>query len=160
MREALRAELSSRNPDPGAFRNFPDGQVTLSQTAIQQLDATPSALPSAERRPAAPPAPPASAPAAARSSAATAPRPERPSAATTVPRAATQPAGPKSDGTITPQPGDHCRACNEALPVGRPITFCPHCGENLTRVNCPACGSEMELDWRFCPVCGRPAGPR
>src|SRR4030095_7542387 len=45
MREALRTELSSRNPDPGAFRQFPDSQVSLSHAAIQRLDATPSAPP-------------------------------------------------------------------------------------------------------------------
>jgi hypothetical protein len=162
MREALRTELSSRNPDPGAFRQFPDSQVTLSQTALQRLDETPSAIPAAERRaPADAPAPPARASAARPAVAPAAPRPDRPSASVSAaPRATGSMAAPKSDGTITPQAGDRCRACNEALPVGRAITFCPHCGENLTRVNCPACGSEMELSWRFCPVCGRPAASR
>jgi predicted amidophosphoribosyltransferase len=43
------------------------------------------------------------------------------------------------------------------LPTGRPITFCPHCGQNVTTLNCPACGSELEVGWKFCAVCGRPA---
>ena len=169
MREALRSELSSRNPDPGAFRQFPEAQVTLSQAELLRLDATPSAPPGKMRpadtraastasaaRAAPPPAaapPPQAAPPAP-------PRPDRPSAATAPPRTSGGAAGTKSDKTITPEAGDRCRACNEQLPVGRAITFCPHCGENLTRVNCPACGSEMELGWKFCPVCGRPAAAR
>ncbi len=176
MREALRAELTSRNPDPGAFRQFPDAQVSLSQSAMQQLDATPSAPPGVERRPAAAPAAeaPAAAPAPApappprRASTQTAgapaaPRAERATASEPAPvrEAAPAPAPtPKGDGTITPAVGDRCRACSEPLPPGRAITFCPHCGENLTRVNCPACGSELELGWRFCPVCGRPTTAR
>jgi hypothetical protein len=60
-------------------------------------------------------------------------------------------------GTITPQIGDQCPACDEALPPGRAITFCPHCGQNITTMNCPACGSELEVGWKFCPACGRPA---
>jgi rRNA maturation endonuclease Nob1 len=64
---------------------------------------------------------------------------------------------PSSVRTIIPQPAERCRSCDEILPAGRPITFCPHCGQNLTTINCPACGSELELGWRFCPTCGRPA---
>jgi len=163
MREALRTELTSRNPDPGAFRQFPDSQVTLSHAAIQQLDATPSAPPPLERSAAesavpSPPAPPPPLAAARPVDAAVSPRPERPSAGASLSgRTRGSVPATKNDGTIMPEAGDRCRACNEQLPVGRAITFCPHCGENLTRVNCPACGSEMEIDWRFCPVCGRPA---
>ena len=163
MREALRAELSSRNPDPGAFRQFPDSQVTLSHTAIQRLDATPSAPPPMERHTdespvvgAVPSSPPLTVSRA--NDAAPSPRAARASTGASLSGRTTGSAPtPRSDGTITPEAGDRCRACNEPLPAGRAITFCPHCGENLTRVNCPACGSEMEIGWRFCPVCGRPA---
>ena len=61
---------------------------------------------------------------------------------------------------VVPQAGDRCRSCSEALPPGRPITFCPHCGSDVTTLNCPACGSELELGWKFCPSCGRPAATR
>jgi Double zinc ribbon len=60
-------------------------------------------------------------------------------------------------GSIIPNAGERCRSCDGALPEGRAITFCPHCGQNLTTMNCPACGSELELGWNFCPTCGRPA---
>jgi hypothetical protein len=48
-----------------------------------------------------------------------------------------------------------CRYCSGALPEGRNITFCPHCGQNLTVQNCPACGTELDVGWKFCTTCGR-----
>jgi Double zinc ribbon len=51
-----------------------------------------------------------------------------------------------------------CRYCGGKLPQGRKIVFCPHCGQNLTVMNCGACGAEMELDWKYCVACGRPTG--
>ncbi|MDB4917022.1 MAG: Double zinc ribbon [Gemmatimonadetes bacterium] len=56
--------------------------------------------------------------------------------------------------------GEACRYCKGALPAGRPISFCPHCGQDLTVVNCPACGSELESGWKFCATCGRGAGEK
>ena len=41
------------------------------------------------------------------------------------------------------------------LPAGRTISFCPHCGQDLTIRHCPACGSELEHDWQFCVTGGR-----
>ncbi len=49
-----------------------------------------------------------------------------------------------------------CRYCTGTLPEGRPVTFCPHCGQNLTLNHCPACGAEIEQGWKFCVGCGRP----
>src|ERR1041385_7475566 len=43
MKKALQVELTSRNPDHGAFRQFADSQVALSLAAVEQLDKTPSA---------------------------------------------------------------------------------------------------------------------
>ncbi|GJG87827.1 hypothetical protein tb265_30080 [Gemmatimonadetes bacterium T265] len=57
----------------------------------------------------------------------------------------------------TPILGGTCRACARQLPDGRPVTFCPYCGENLTVHRCPACSTELEVGWRFCITCGRPA---
>jgi double zinc ribbon protein len=110
---------------------------------------------------------------AATGSAATAPipvpAPRRPSAPTnnnaasatsptTAPRAVAPAVASTSRpiNTIVPQAGEQCRYCNGALPAGRRITFCPHCGQNLTVVNCLACGTELELGWKFCTTCGRP----
>jgi hypothetical protein len=50
-----------------------------------------------------------------------------------------------------------CRYCGCRLPEGRVITFCPHCGHDLTKRQCPACSTEMEMGWSFCVTCGRGA---
>ncbi len=51
-----------------------------------------------------------------------------------------------------------CRYCGGKLPQGRKVVFCPHCGQNLTVLNCSACGAELEIGWKFCVACGRPNG--
>lgn len=48
-----------------------------------------------------------------------------------------------------------CLFCGGPLPDGRRITFCPHCGTNVTVKLCPACSAELEVGWKFCPTCGR-----
>ncbi|MES2525082.1 MAG: zinc ribbon domain-containing protein [Gemmatimonadota bacterium] len=50
-----------------------------------------------------------------------------------------------------------CRYCGGRLPEGRKHTFCPHCGLDLTKRQCPACSTQLEIDWRFCVTCGRSA---
>ena len=50
-----------------------------------------------------------------------------------------------------------CRFCGGKLPEGRALTFCPHCGVNLTVRQCPACSTELDVNWRFCVTCGRGA---
>jgi hypothetical protein len=51
--------------------------------------------------------------------------------------------------------GGPCRYCGQPLPEGRPVTFCPACGQNVTLRHCPACSTELEIGWRFCITCGR-----
>lgn len=58
--------------------------------------------------------------------------------------------------TVLPT-GEQCRHCKGDLPAGRQISFCPHCGQDLTILHCPACGSELEHGWKFCVTCGRTA---
>jgi hypothetical protein len=53
--------------------------------------------------------------------------------------------------------GEACLFCKGSLPAGRQLSFCPHCGQDLTMVHCPACGSELERGWKFCVTCGRSA---
>lgn len=68
---------------------------------------------------------------------------------------------PAMQSDDTPSRGTHassCRYCGHALPTDRPVTFCPYCGENLTVQRCPACGTELDVDWQFCITCGRPTG--
>lgn len=72
------------------------------------------------------------------------------------------PSGISSTGTTrgkTRAPaGPSCRYCERGLPADRAVTFCPHCGQNLALIMCPACNAELEADWKFCTVCGRPTG--
>jgi len=48
-----------------------------------------------------------------------------------------------------------CRYCGGNLPAGRSMNYCPHCGQNLQVLNCPACGAEVEAGWKFCVSCGK-----
>lgn len=48
-----------------------------------------------------------------------------------------------------------CRYCDNKLPQGRAITFCPFCGMDLTKRQCPACSTELEAHWKYCVTCGR-----
>jgi hypothetical protein len=58
------------------------------------------------------------------------------------------PAGPADDKPA------RCTRCGSRLPVGRPVNFCPQCGQNLTRARCPECKTELEPGWRHCVGCG------
>jgi len=165
MREKLRSELASKNPDPTAFKQFAMTTVALSPNALRSLDAGPddastppiafdvlptpavSSLPAAAQPPARAPEPPASR---------SAPRQTAPQVPTQMRVSSSR--SPIGSRAVVASAGERCRYCNELLPAGRTITFCPHCGQNLTVVNCEACGTELEVGWKFCPVCGRPAG--
>ena len=163
MRERLRSELASKNPDPTAFKQFATTTVALSPNALRSLEAGPDEggtplgfdtlpTPAVSSTPLAPPTsavePPAGKP-APRQAAASVPTPTRVSPSRS----------PIGSRAVVANAGERCRYCNELLPAGRTITFCPHCGQNLTVVNCEACGTELEVGWKFCPICGRPAAP-
>jgi predicted amidophosphoribosyltransferase len=51
--------------------------------------------------------------------------------------------------------GGPCPFCTHLLPQGRAVTFCPHCGMNVTVAQCPACSSEVQAGWHYCVTCGR-----
>lgn len=60
-------------------------------------------------------------------------------------------------GMIRASNGARCRYCAGELPSARTLNFCPHCGQNLRVLNCPACGAEVEAGWKFCVSCGKAA---
>lgn len=185
MRDRLGAALAEVNPDPAAFKQFATAMVALSPSALRSLDigldegaaatitgprasgASAAPTPAAPAAPAPPPAPPA-APrtttrAAQPASAAPSPKSKTASPAVNAAPVPTPTTTTKTSGgvrVVVPQLGERCRSCSEQLPVGRPITFCPHCGQNVTTQHCPACGSELELGWKFCPSCGRPTSAK
>jgi len=64
----------------------------------------------------------------------------------------------ESSSARKPNPrGAGCRYCGGRLPDARAVTFCPHCGLDQTKRQCPACSTELEAAWRFCVTCGRNA---
>jgi len=180
MRERLARELASPNPDPRAFREFSTAQIALSPAAVRRFQetgiaaepalatvGTSQSIETTQRIPAQRAAAATTVAARNVSTTATAPAPQpaqsavhrsAPSASTvtTGPRAVASASPPRAGQTIVPQAGEQCRYCNGVLPSGRRITFCPHCGQNLTIINCHACGTELELGWKFCTTCGRP----
>lgn len=174
MQEALRRELTSPNPDPGAFRSWSSSHVSLAAEAVRRLDHQPSVRGMSPTPAASPPAPPRMQPpplpfAAPPMSVA----PPAPQAPPPVPRPAAAPpplapmrspvSSPSLQNTMAAPPrsttaealGGKCRYCAGALPEGRRLTFCPHCGQNLTVQHCPACNTELEVGWKFCTTCGR-----
>jgi hypothetical protein len=60
---------------------------------------------------------------------------------------------PLAEGEDRP-PFEACPWCRESLPQRGGVKFCPFCGSNVQLVPCPACGEELELNWRFCIACG------
>jgi hypothetical protein len=157
MRDVLSAEQSARNPDPTIVRDFASSHVALAPEPLRRLEIEGRASGSQATIPM---SPPVQTRASGSFAALTASQPPRPSIPTPA-------AGHPIDGlggrrtarpiTIAPT-GENCPFCRGHLPAGRQVSFCPHCGQDLTVVHCPACGSELERGWKFCVTCGRSAG--
>lgn len=47
-----------------------------------------------------------------------------------------------------------CSYCGGELPDARMINFCPFCGTDQSQQPCPSCGEMLEPLWRFCVACG------
>lgn len=151
MRDVLAAERTAPSPNTARIRDFASAHVALAPEALYPLDAggtrssgsgatiSRAAATSAERTPAAQPVIPLHAP-----------EPNASAAASDATRRAPHP-------FKIAEAGENCTYCKGALPAGRQISFCPHCGQDLTMIHCPACGSELERGWKFCVICGRGA---
>ena len=180
MQADLRAEIESPNPDLTKFRAYSTTMVSIAPDGARTVEP-----PAPLRRPGSggTAAIPATAPApAAAAKAAMADRPtlgvpdkppaprQQPARPAPAPAPAPAAAPAPVDPIVASQPplsstgqrsivaSGNCRYCGGALPDGRNITFCPHCGQNLTVLNCPACGTELDVGWKFCTTCGRAAG--
>ncbi len=145
MRDVLAAQLASPSPDPSVIREFASAHVALAPEWLNLLDAesrTPGTQGAVQG------APPGRSP-----------RPTGSFALGATPSggAAAEPGTRRAPKPITAEQGEHCRYCKGELPLGRPIQFCPHCGQDLTLVHCPACGTELERGWKYCVTCGRSA---
>ena len=147
VQEALRREAGESNPDTGLFRQFPDAVVSLNRLAAErvlrreQQYAPPASPPSAP--------PPESADAAGIEEAGAAPE-------TAARPAAESPFELAEQSEVPPH---QCPYCGETLPGGRKVNFCPQCGQPPSgELRCPACGSEVDVGWRYCVSCGRATG--
>lgn len=149
LQAKLQAELAGTNPDLGLLRAHSDALVQLAAAEVARaLARDPDAL-------YAPPAPP---PAAARQE--TLPGPFRHTDA----EAALPPDPLSVDAAAatpySPGPGapEMCLYCGGALPVGKQVKFCPHCGQSQRPLQCPSCHAEVEYGWRHCVSCGAAIG--
>lgn len=125
------SELSSPNPDLTIVQRHEKAVVSLNPEAVAKAMAAESNLAFAPREPVPKPAPE--------------PRVPRKSAS-----------DPKEGESSVP----HCSRCGGTLPVGRVVNFCPQCGQNLARVKCPQCNTELEVGWKHCVSCGTPVSSR
>lgn len=159
MRDVLTRELASPAPDSGVFRQFASEQVSINPDALARvaqgadlrapdviarprgggLELPESAHPTVAQAPAAQGG-------GAMSATAGSAEPGSPGSA---------PAGPPGRGPLVPAPGETCRFCGGRLPEGRAITYCPHCGHDQTVLHCNACGTELDVGWKYCTTCGR-----
>ena len=178
MQTDLRSEIDSPNPDLTKFRAYattmvslaPDGARTTEPPVLRRPGSGgTAAIPTTAAPPPPPPSPVTTAKAAMADrptlgvpeQPATAPRPQAPPRPAAPPPAAASPpmdAPLSTTGQRSIVASGKCRYCTGTLPEGRNITYCPHCGQNLTVLNCPACGTELDVGWKFCTTCGRAAG--
>lgn len=146
VQQALRQEAEAVNPDTGAFREYAAARVRLSSAAVRAaLEArgayAPSPSPSpptAERQPTASPPPPHST------------TEERPHG-TTPDQLRLVASGPSGAA-------ESCPYCGQELPADRVVFYCPFCGGNVKGVECPKCGTSLEVGWTFCVTCGHRVG--
>lgn len=149
MSDTLRRELESATPDSGAFKQFAATQVSIDPDALARVAQGQVARPSSARPPAAGTPAPASADGGDAGAGAMSAVP---------PATAMPPLTATGRPSIVAAAGESCRFCGGALPPGRPLTFCPHCGQDQTVLHCQACGTELEVGWKFCTTCGRGVG--
>ena len=135
MQDDLKREVSSSNPDLTALRTYGAARITLArESARRVLGLRAEDLP---QTPAEPRAPLLSSPPASRAGDPTATMPD----------------------ARTVQPSV-CQFCGSALPAGRTVHFCQHCGLNVQTRRCPGCSSEIQPGWKFCVICGRAIGAK
>jgi hypothetical protein len=148
LADTMRRELSSPNPNTAIFRDFAASRVALgpnAQKRWQEMGGDASELRAAGGESRGTPVPPPPPPVSWNDGG------SRSQTATQAPRAATV----TRTASATNGDGESCRYCAGSLPEGRSAKFCPHCGQNLTIQRCPACGTELEIDWKYCITCGR-----
>ena len=153
MRDTLAAQLAATTPDPSKIREFASAHVALAPEWLHLLDAQTRS--SGAQGTVGTPTPGRAQSPHRTGSGAVVVGGNTPSASTGV---SPDPSPRRAARPLAITTGEHCTFCNGELPAGRSISFCPHCGQDLTMVHCPACGSELERGWKYCATCGRSSG--
>lgn len=174
VRDKLRMELESPNPDVGLFRNYAacDVWVNVSDTpgiggealadsweeeflggGAEQTAEDPGQAPVEQAAHAEPTR------AAAASAAPPSEIADKQPAAKKEPEVERAPAHDSYDDEELDTTS--CAFCGADLPASRMVNFCPFCGTDQSQQPCPACGEMLDPLWRFCISCGarvRPLG--
>lgn len=142
VREAMQREVTTTNPDPSVFRNFPDARVAVNRFAAERfLRGELAYAPPDEQVPPEPPPPLG---------------PPGPAFALETPPPETAFELEERPDALQP---NHCPYCGGSVPTGRKVNFCPHCGQPPSGdLKCPACGGEVDVGWTYCVSCGRATG--
>ncbi len=178
VRNALIKEVKSINPNPGTFRDYAAARVLFDQDAVRSTVegaiayAPPAPAESHDRAhdPYAPPtdpSPTAEPPGDDESADALQNAVDQHRTGTDAvhhsqpPQAprfvAADSAAPFAPATSLEEDADVCPFCDQTLPTGRKVIFCPFCGGRVVPRKCDQCGDELENEWRFCPACGTTA---
>ena len=181
--EEMREELKSPNPNVGLFRKFAACEVWVSEPLLVEQDGDQTdAFAPEPTRPEDEPIEARVAEAAATEPETTGASPKRymapslwrPSsesdedaAADPAPTIAREPAAgtarvprprgiapPVGQPEIRPDFDPRCGFCDSALPGGRIVRFCPHCGADQALRPCASCGEPLDSTWGFCIACG------
>jgi hypothetical protein len=140
VREAMRNEAQSQNPDPAYFRSFPDAQVMVNGRAAERVLLADGAY-----------APPRD-------------DDEDELVDTTGENPIPVPFVPPSAFRAPPKSADapsqnQCEYCGGVFPGKRDVRFCPHCGQPQEgQLKCPGCASDLDVGWAYCLTCGRATG--
>jgi hypothetical protein len=153
VRDKLRIELESPNPDVGIFRNYAacDVSVDVGEAELLNDDDDFEDLESWEDELVGPAIVPE-------------PRAEEIQAALGTPFeiAASEPEEevreiepvPEAPPRVGPHEPETCAFCGGLLPSGRMANYCPFCGSDQSQQPCRNCGELLDPLWRFCIACG------
>ena len=130
-RDEIQAELKTRFPNTGIYRDFAAVGVRLNPSRL------PAANGGAEGGAAAPPG-----------------APDRAGTGVARPEAGAADGARPADALA---PDRECSGCDKELPDIEGVLFCPYCGQDVRIVTCPTCGMRIEAEWSFCVGCGRRA---
>ncbi|HEU4699682.1 MAG TPA: zinc ribbon domain-containing protein [Gemmatimonadales bacterium] len=147
-RQAFAAEAASANPDLGVLQRHAEAEVVLAGEPLAYA-LGPDPVERAYGPPAAGGRDGGTADARATEAGATEPAAEAEAEHDVLPLDGIRAAPPPA-----PLAAERCLYCGGTLPGGRPVNFCPHCGQSQTAARCPECRSEVEVGWRHCVTCG------